>query len=170
MSLELDLPELTDDQIRQQLADTLDACQHETNPFTAAEIDAIVRYTRGTLGVPDAFDCFHVDGIRAFRKEFGDAAALAMVRGHFRLIDQWQDAYTVLKLDGLPRDATGDFSPAAVRFLGRELVALQDVTRTLHAAVAAYFLGADDNGHPYGALAPCNGYRYTDGLFWLNPA
>ena len=170
MNLELDLPELTDDQIRQQLAETLDACQYETQPFTAAELDAIVRYTRRTLGIPDTFDSFHVDGIRSFRDEFGDTATPGMVRGHFRLIDQWQEALTVLKLDGLPRDAEGDFSPAAVRFLGTELVALQSATRALHAALAEYVLGQDEFGYPYGVLAPCNGYRYVDGMFWTDPA
>jgi len=165
-----ELPEITDEDIRQQFAEQLDVCQHGTDPFTTVELDAIVRYGRGIVGLHDALDYFTADSIRHFRDEFGETASLASLRGHFRLIDQWQEAYTVLKLDGLPRDAEGDFSPAAARFLGRELVAIQDAGRALHAALAEYVLGKDENGYPYGSLAPAGGYRHVDGLFWIDPA
>lgn len=171
MTINLDtVPESTDEEIRQQIADTLDHCQHGTDPFTTAEVDAIVRYTRDAQGIPDTFEGFTVDSIRDFRDEFGDTAALGMVRGDFRLIDQWQDAYTVLKLDGLPRDNEGAYSPAAARFLGLQLVALQNAGRALHAALAEYVLGKDEYGYPYGSLAPAGGYRQVDGMFWIDPA
>ncbi|MEV4865629.1 hypothetical protein [Streptomyces ossamyceticus] len=170
MTVNLDLSETTDDEIRQQLADRLDHCQHDTTSFTPAELEAVTRYARSLQGIPDVFAGLTVDSIRDFRDEFGDTAALAMVRGNFRLIGQWQDAYTVLKLDALPRDDEGEFSPAATRFLGRELVDLQNATRALHAALAEYVLGKDENGYPYGALAPSGGYRHVDGMFWIDPA
>ncbi|MDX2538611.1 hypothetical protein [Streptomyces scabiei] len=171
MTIDLNtLPEITDEEIRQQIADRLDHCQYGTTPFTTAEVDAIVRYARDHQGIPDVFAGLTADSIRNFRDEFGDTAALAMVRGDFRLIGQWQDAYTVLKLDALPRDDEGEFSPAATRFLGRELVDLQNATRALHAALAEYVLGKDENGYPYGALAPSGGYRRVDGMFWVDPA
>ena len=151
MTLNLDLTEITDEEIRAQLADQLDHCQHGTQPFTEAELDAITRYARSLQGIPGVFDGLTVDSICNFRDEFGDTAALGMIRGDFRLIDQWQEAYTVLKLDGLPRDDEGEFSPAAVRFLGIELVAVQNAARALHAALAEYVLGRDENGRHRGA-------------------
>lgn len=165
-----ELPEITGDEIRQQLADQLDHCQRGTDPFTTVEVDAIVRYTRDAQGIPDVFEGFNVDSIRSFRNEYGDTATLGMMRGHFHLIDQWQAAYTVLKLDALPRNDEGDFSPAAARFLGTELVAVQNADRALHSALAEYVLGRDENGYPYGSLAPAGGYRHVDGLFWVDPA
>jgi hypothetical protein len=165
-----ELPELTDAEILQQLADTLDHCQYETTPFTTAELDAITRYARNTQGIPDAVEGLDADGIHAYSKDVGQADAIGMVRAHFRMLDEWSEAYTVLKLDGLPRDDEGDFSPAAVRFLGRELVAVQNADRALHAALAEYVLGRDENGYPYGSLAPAGGYRHVDGLFWIDPA
>ncbi|WP_327724432.1 hypothetical protein [Streptomyces europaeiscabiei] len=170
MSLNIKTLDPTDEEIRQQLADQLDHCQHGTTPFTPVEVDAIVRYARSLQGIPDVFAGLTADSIRSFRDEFGDPAALAMVRGDFRLIGQWQDAYTVLKLDALPRDDEGAFSPAATRFLGIELVAVQNAGRALHAALAEYVLGKDEFGYPYGALAPAGGYRHVDGMFWVDPA
>lgn len=171
MTLNLDtIPESTDEEIRTQLADQLDHCQHGTTPFTEAELNAITRYARSVQGIPDTFDGLDAASVWDFRAEYGNTAAHGMLRGHFRLIGQWQEAYTVLKLDGLPRDAEGDFSPAAVRFLGVELVALQNAARALHAALAEYVLGRDENGYPYGSLAPAGGYRHVDGLFWIDPA
>lgn len=169
MTVNLDLPEITDEEIRQQLADQLAACQHGTTPFTPAELDAITCYARSLQGIPDTFDSFDADSVREFRDEFGDRVH-AMLRGHFRLIGQWQDAYTVLKLDGLPRGDEGGYSTAATRFLGTELVAVQNATRALHAALAEYVLGKDENGYPYGTLAPAGGYRHVDGMFWVDPA
>jgi hypothetical protein len=173
MTLNLDtVPESTDEEIRQQLGATLDQCQHGTDPFTEAELDAITRYARSTQGIPDSFEGLTADSIRDLGADFPevDTAAHGMLRGHFRLIDQWQDAYTVLKLDNLPRNDEGDRSPAATRFLGLQLVALQNATRTLHAALAEYVLGKDEHGYPYGSLAPSGGYRQVDGLFWIDPA
>lgn len=173
MTVNLDLPEITDEDIRAQLANQLGACQHGNQPFTPAELETITRYGRAIIGVRDALDYFTADSIRHFRDEFGElgeTGAHAMLRGHFRLLDQWSEAYTVLKLDGLPRDDEGAFSPAATRFLGRELVDLQNAGRALHAALAEYVLGKDENGYPYGSLAPAGGYRHVDGMFWVDPA
>ncbi|NGO43790.1 hypothetical protein [Streptomyces ureilyticus] len=165
-----ELPELTDEEILQQIADTLDHCQYGADPFTAVELDAIVRYTRDNQGIPDAVSGLDADGIYAYSKEFGQADAVGMVRAHFRMLSEWSEAYTVLKLDGLPRDDEGDFSPAAVRFLGLELVAVQNAGRALHSALAEHCLGKDENGYPYGSLAPAGGYRHVDGMFWVDPA
>jgi hypothetical protein len=173
LTINLDtVPESTDEEIRTQIADQLDHCQHGTTPFTEAELNAITRYARSVQGIPDTFEGLDATSIRNFGAEFPEVgtAAIGMMRGHFRLIGQWQEAYTVLKLDGLPRGAEGEFSAAAVRFLGRELVDLQNAARALHAALAEYVLGRDENGYPYGSLAPAGGYRHVDGLFWIDPA
>lgn len=165
-----ELPELTDEEIRQQLATQLDHCQYETDPFTAVELDAITRYARHIQGIPDAVEGLDADGIHSFSAEFGQADAVNMVRAHFRMLGEWSDAYTVLKLDGLPRNDEGDFSPAAVRFLGGELVAVENAARALHSALAEHCLGKDEFGYPCGSLAPAGGYRHVDGMFWVDPA
>lgn len=165
MTVNLDLPEITDDEIRQQLADRLDHCQHGTTPFTPAELEAITRYARSIESFPDVLDSLDADCIRNFGEHAHD-----VIRHNFRMLGDWSDAYTVLKLDALPRDDEGGYSPAATRFLGVELVAVQNAGRALHAALAEYVLGKDENGYPYGSLAPAGGYRHVDGMFWVDPA
>jgi hypothetical protein len=169
MNLNIDLPDLTDDQIRQQLADHIDACQFETEPLTEAEADVIIDYARSIQGFPCTFDGLDADGIRSYSEEFGQAEALNMIRAHFPLLDRWQEQIAKLR-EALPRNADGDFSTAAARFVGYELVSAEDAARSVHAAVVAYFLGKDEYGYPYGGLRPCEGFRYVDGMFWVDPS
>ena len=169
MTVNLDFPGLTDDEIRQQITHQPDACQHGTDPLTAVEVDAITRYARDTIGVIDAVETLDADGIRSHGAEFGQADALNMVRSHFRMLDQWKDRIVSLRED-LPLTASGDFSPAVTRFLGAEVVGAESAARSLHDEVVAYFLGKDEYGYSYGGLRPCDGSRFVDGMVWVQPS
>jgi hypothetical protein len=168
MNLNIDLPDITDDQIRQQLADRIDACQFETDPLTEAETAAIIDYTRSVQGFPCTFEGVDAYDICSFEK-LGRTTVLNVIRSYFHLLDEWDQRITSLK-EALPRNTDDDFSTAAARFIGYELTEMENAARSIHAAVAAYFLGEDEHGLLYGGLRPCEGFRYVDGMFWVTPS
>ncbi|MGX1271414.1 hypothetical protein [Streptomyces phaeoluteigriseus] len=100
--------------------DDLSKYESGTDPFTAAELEAIARFRENLSGIADiAFTGFDADGIRRFASEHGVGEARKMLHSFSTdLLNGWWLAILSLK-NNLPTDTdeSARHSTAAARYV-----------------------------------------------------
>ncbi|WP_431959330.1 hypothetical protein [Actinacidiphila sp. bgisy160] len=113
-----------------------------TDPFTAAELEAIHRYREFVADMPDdTFEGFDADRILSDVAEHGASVALANVEGFTNHLNGWWGAISMLK-DALSIGADG-YSTAAHRYVGHLTAQHRNACARFERAVTMWFLDFD---------------------------
>ncbi|MFJ2225576.1 hypothetical protein ACIOFY_36740 [Streptomyces anulatus] len=122
--------------------DELSHHEFETAPFTAAELNAIMRYREATAGVPDCFDCFDLKHVHWHVSEFGRPQTAAMLRSQAELLNTWYLAIDSALGGLLTCTAEASrYSTAAARFLRQESDSYHRTRQNFEHTVTIWTLG-----------------------------
>ncbi|MFJ1653256.1 hypothetical protein ACIOC2_18075 [Streptomyces sp. NPDC088337] len=128
--------------------DDLSKYESGTDPFTAAELEAIARFRENLSGIPDiAFRGFDADEIRHFASEHGmDEARKMLDLFATNLLNGWWMAILSLKND-LPTgtDAPARHSTSAARYVAHLTAQHLSACAKFERAVTMWFLDLDTN-------------------------
>jgi len=93
-----------------------------------------------------------------------------MIRSYFGMLGTWREAIETLRDDLLPlrKDSVRDLSTAGHRYVGAELVSWHRAREGWRAGAIEYLLGRDQYDYPFDTARLVDGYRYDDGVFWVN--